>query len=72
MSLTKVVRASVPERMLVEMIPVVVTQVTPLLISINGDTPISALRIPGATYTTGAALALLTSPGTPVVLPIGA
>jgi len=55
--------------------PCRITQVTPLLVSFDGgvsSTP--GVKIAGATYstsTTDNALALLQSPATPVVLPIG-
>jgi hypothetical protein len=54
------------------MVPVTVTQVSPLLIVVNGGAPIAGLKIAGADYTLGAALALVQEGGTPLVIPIGA
>ena len=51
--------------------PCVVTQVSPLLITINGLTNVPAGKIAGAAYSLGQANALYVSPGPPIVLPIG-
>lgn len=54
------------------LVPCTVTQVSPLVVSLLGATSIPAVSIAGATYSLGAANALLTSPGKPIILPIGA
>ena len=51
--------------------PCVVTQVTPLLVTLRG-TSMPAVKINGATYALGAANALWSPPAAPIVLPIGA
>ena len=53
-------------------VPCTVTQVSPLLVTLLGGTNIPGVKIAGATYTLGAANALVTSPGKPIILPIGA
>jgi hypothetical protein len=55
----------------VSMVPCTITSLSPLRVSINGATNILGVKLAGLTYSTGAALALVTSPGTPVILPIG-
>jgi hypothetical protein len=56
----------------VRLIPCTVTQLSPLLVTLLGGTNIPAVKIAGATYALGAANALVTSPGKPLILPIGA
>lgn len=54
------------------LLPCTVTQVSPLLVSIQGGDNIPGVSIAGATYTVNAAAnALMTSPGKPIILPIG-
>jgi hypothetical protein len=53
------------------MSPCVVTNLTPLTISMNGATGILAVKVLGATYSLGPANAITTNPGIPIVLPIG-
>lgn len=56
----------------VYLVPCTITSVSPLVVSLLGATGIPAVSIPGATYTVNAAAnALLTSPGKPIILPIG-
>lgn len=56
----------------VYLVPCTITQVSPLQVSMLGATAIPGVSIPGCTYTVGAAAnALLTSPGKPIILPIG-
>lgn len=51
---------------------VTITQVTPLLITLNGQPGISpAPKWSGCTYVLGPATAILTNPGIPIVLPNG-
>lgn len=52
-------------------VPCEVTQVTPLLITVLGSTAVPAVKIAGATYSLGAANALMVSGSSPIVLPIG-
>lgn len=52
------------------LVPCTVTQVSPLLVDILG-TNVPGVSIAGASYSLGAANALLTSPGKPIILPIG-
>jgi hypothetical protein len=54
----------------VRLVPCTVTTVTPLLVTILGQPGVSAVKINGATYTTGPANALLPQVGQPIVLPI--
>ena len=54
------------------LVPCTVTQVSPLLVTLLGGDAIPGVSIAGATYSLGAANALLTSPGKPIILPIGA
>lgn len=50
--------------------PCTVTSVSPLVVDLLGvSTP--AVKIAGLTYSTGPAIALVSSPGTPIILPIG-
>lgn len=56
----------------VYLIPCTVTQVSPLLVDLGDGTPIQGVKIAGATYTLGAANALVFEGSTPIVLPIGA
>jgi len=51
--------------------PCTVTQVSPLLITLNGAPNIPAVKIAGVTYTLGQANALLCPPNQPIILPIG-
>jgi hypothetical protein len=51
--------------------PCTVTQITPLLVTVNGGTNIPAVKIAGATYALGQANALLCPPNQPIILPIG-
>ncbi|WP_434315831.1 hypothetical protein [Leifsonia sp. P73] len=54
------------------LVPCVITQVSPLQVSMLGAANVPAVSIPGCTYTVNApANALLTSPGKPIILPIG-
>jgi hypothetical protein len=53
------------------LVPVTVTQVTPLLVTYKGSTNIPAVKLAGCTYSLGVANALLSSPGHLIVLPIG-
>lgn len=56
----------------VSLVPCTVTSVSPLLVSIFGATGIPAVAVAGAVYTVGApASALYSSPGKPIILPIG-
>lgn len=55
----------------VRLVPCVVTSTSPLLVTINGQTGMSAVKIAGATYSLGVANALLPTVGKPIVLPIG-
>jgi hypothetical protein len=55
----------------VHMVPCTVTTVTPMTVTLLGEPNIAGIKIPGATYSTGAAIALLTSPGKPLIIPIG-
>ena len=55
----------------VSIVPCTVTQVSPLLVTINGGMGIPAVKIAGATYTLGQANALLSPPNQPIILPIG-
>lgn len=51
--------------------PCVITQVSPLQITLNGVAGVDAETVSGCSYTVGQdAMALYTSPGVPVVLPI--
>lgn len=51
---------------------VTVTQVTPLLITLNGLANVTpAPKWSGCTYVLGPATAILTNPGIPIVLPNG-
>ena len=55
----------------VYLVPCTITAVSPLQVSMLGGT-YPGVSIPGCTYTVGAAAnALLTSPGKPIILPIG-
>lgn len=56
----------------VSMVPCTVTGTSPLTVTIQGTANIPGVPIAGLTYSLGPALALLTSPGRPVILPIGA
>lgn len=56
----------------VVMVPVTVTQVSPILIDFGDGSPVAGMKIAGATYTLGAAHALMFEGGTPLVIPIGA
>jgi hypothetical protein len=53
------------------LVPCTVTQTSPLLVTLLGETNIPAVSIAGASYSLGAANALMTSPGKPIILPIG-
>ncbi len=55
----------------VYIVPCTVTQTSPLLVSMLGQDGIPGVSVAGATYSLGAANALLTSPGKPIILPIG-
>lgn len=56
----------------VQMIPCTIATVTPLTVNIFG-TVLTALRVPGLTYTVaGTAVALYSSPNMPIILPTGA
>jgi hypothetical protein len=50
-------------------VPCTVTQVTPLLITLLGQTNVPAVKVIGATYTLNAAVAVVTKAGQPIVLP---
>jgi hypothetical protein len=52
------------------LVPCVVTRVSPLQITLLGESNIPAVKIAGATYSLGAANALVSSPSKPIVLPI--
>ena len=52
-----------------KMFPCVVTQISPLLITLLGETDIPAQKVSGLVYSLGTASALLSSPGTPLVIP---
>lgn len=54
-----------------QMVPCTVTQLTPLLITLNGTANLPAVLIPGAFYSLGPAIALWQPPGVPLVIPIG-
>lgn len=53
------------------LVPCTVTQVSPLLVDMLGGSSIPGVSIAGASYSLGAANALVTSPGKPIILPIG-
>lgn len=48
-----------------------ITTVTPLTVTINGQTGISGVKMAGATYSTGTATALWWPPAAPLIWPIG-
>jgi len=48
-----------------------VTAVTPLTVTINGQTGISGVKMAGATYSLGTATALWWPPAAPLIWPIG-
>lgn len=52
-------------------VPCVVTQVTPLLITLLGEANVSAVKVAGLTYSLANANALISKTGQPIVLPIG-
>jgi hypothetical protein len=49
-------------------VPCLITQVTPLMVTIN-ETSMPGLKVSGATYDVGPAIALVESPGLPLVIP---
>jgi hypothetical protein len=53
------------------LVPCVVSSVTPLRVSLLGAENVAAVKVAGATYSLGAANALVVSGSSPVVLPIG-
>lgn len=56
------------------LVPCTITQVSPLLVSMNGAANIPGERITGCDYaisSTANAFAFLNSPGKPLILPIG-
>lgn len=53
------------------LVPCTVTATSPLTVTLLGRTGIPGVSIAGATYALGAANALLTNPGKPIILPIG-
>lgn len=53
------------------LVPCVVTQVSPLQVSLLGQDGLPGVPLAGLTYSLGAANALLTSPGKPIILPLG-
>lgn len=55
----------------VYLVPCTVSQLSPLLVSLLGQDGVPGVSIAGATYSLGAANALLTSPGQPIIIPIG-
>jgi hypothetical protein len=53
-------------------VPCTITQVGPLQVTMLGQTNVPAVSVQGCTYTVNAnAIALLTNPGKPIILPIG-
>jgi hypothetical protein len=55
----------------IRMIPCTITSVSPLLVTMQGTPNIPGVRIPGVTYSLGAANALQPKVGQPTILPIG-
>jgi hypothetical protein len=55
----------------VYLVPCTVTATSPLTVTLMGRTGVLGVKIAGATYGTGAANALVVSPGAPIILPIG-
>lgn len=53
------------------LVPCTVTATSPLTITLLGQAGIAAVKVAGATYSTGAANALVSKVGNPIVLPIG-
>jgi hypothetical protein len=55
----------------VYLVPCTVTQLSPLQVSLLGQDAVPGVGLGGLTYSLGAANALLTTPGKPIILPIG-
>ncbi|WP_213816219.1 hypothetical protein [Glaciihabitans sp. dw_435] len=48
-----------------------VTQLTPILVALDGTDDLKGVSIPGAFYTLGPALAIWQPPALPLIIPIG-
>jgi len=50
--------------------PCEITQVSPLLVTLAGETGVEGEKVTGLTYALGDAFAIFTSPGVPIIFPI--
>lgn len=65
-------QALIPKGNPVELVPCRIVTTSPLTVDFYDTPTYPGVKLAGLTYSTGAALALVSSPGLPIILPIGA